>query len=261
MPDHDAAKVFVQPPFAALQRYVRRFLAIEYPDAHEDTHLPDTGLFAAFPFRGECRLPDGRKVPSAALTGLSDGLRRHSHSKGNAVIVAAFTPIGAAAFLRHPLDDLANTTVALGDLFGGASPVERLHQQLNEAPNHFRRVQHVEKFLLTRLRTDHPDPLVAAAVAWLEQAPAEGRIGELVRHIGLSQSALERRFRRVVGTSPKRFASLLRLGRLERLEAGGAPLTAIAHAAGYFDQSHLNHDFKRVTGVAPETYFQRGKSG
>jgi AraC-like DNA-binding protein len=186
---------------------------------------------------------------------MCDQLRHHAHSKDNAVVVAAFTPTGAAAFFRHPLDELTNATVALDELIGKAPAIARLGEQLAEAPNHLRRVQRVENFLLAHLRDSQPDPLVAAAVNWIERAPPGARIEKLVRYIGLSQSALERRFRRTVGTSPKRFASLVRLGNIKRLHTAGTSFTAIAHAAGYFDQSHFIHDFRRVTGSAPEAYF------
>lgn len=250
-----AVKVFTQPPREALRPFVKRILVVEFPSPLQDSHLPNAGLFVAFPFRGTCYLEDGRLAPRAGVTGLFDRMRRHAHGRDNAVALAAFTPTGAAAFLRHPLDELAGTTVALDAVIGGVPALARLDEQLVDAPNHFRRVQLVEDFLLARIGTASPDPLVAAAVEWIERVTPNPRIGELVRHVGLSQSALERRFRRVVGASPKRFASLVRLQSVEKLHAAGASLTTIAHAAGYFDQSHFIHDFKRTTGLAPEAYF------
>jgi AraC-like DNA-binding protein len=73
----------------------------------------------------------------------------------------------------------------------------------------------------------------------------------------LSQSALERRFRKVVGLSPKKFAALVRLRHAVRLRAGGADFTAVAHGAGYFDQAHFINDFRRVTGSAPDAFFRQ----
>src|SRR5215211_7360939 len=107
------AKMFAQPPGLPLRPFVKRFLVIEFPAPHEDSHLPDTGLVIAFPFRGECRLENGDLAPRAAITGLCDRVRHHAHSKGNAVVVASLTPVGAAAFIREPLDELANRTVAM----------------------------------------------------------------------------------------------------------------------------------------------------
>jgi methylphosphotriester-DNA--protein-cysteine methyltransferase len=254
-------QVFTQKPVEALRTFVKRFLVVEFPSAHDDSHLPDTGLVAAFPFRGSCRLEDGRDVPRAALTGLYDRIRHHAHSQRNAIVLTLFTTMGAAAFVRHPLDELTNTTVGLDELFDNAPALAHLEEQLVEAPNHSRRVQRVEDFLLARASTAQPDPLVTAAVHWIEHASPDARIEELVRHIGLSQSALERRFRRHVGVSPKKFAALVRLKTILRLHAYGHDFTSIAHAASYFDQSHFTHDFKRVTGLAPESYFAHAATG
>lgn len=254
MPPRDATKVFAQPPCAALRPFVRRFLVVEHTRPRADSHLPGTGLVAAFQLRGQCRLGGG-DAPPAAVTGLFDQVRHHAHSRGNTVVLAAFTPTGAAAFLRHSLDELANTTAPLGEFIGDDLPLKCLGEQLAEAPNHARRVQRLENFLLARIDPARTDPLVNAAVAWIERAPPRARIAQLVRHVGLSQSALERRFRRVVGATPKRFALLVRLERIGRLRAAGGTLTALAHEAGYFDQAHFIHDFKRMTGSAPEAYF------
>jgi transcriptional regulator GlxA family with amidase domain len=88
-----------------------------------------------------------------------------------------------------------------------------------DGQNHPRRIKWLEDFLFSRVRVSAPDPLVAAAVARLEWGPGAKRIDALTPYIGLSQSALERRFRRVVGISPKKFASLVRLRRAVRLRA------------------------------------------
>jgi AraC-like DNA-binding protein len=257
MPATGNTKIFSQSSREALQPFVKRFLAVEFPAQHEDSHLPDTGFVAAFRVRGECRLEDGRRTPRASVTGLHDRLRFHAHGQGNLMVLAAFTPMGASALLRQPLDELANSTIGMDALISEAGSISQLEELLAEAPNNLRRIQLVENFLLARVGGERLDPLVAAAISWIENAPPGARIDQLVRHIGLSQSALERRFRRVVGTSPKRFASLVRLKKVVRLQAAGSSLTSVAYDAGYFDQSHFINDFKRVTGLAPESYFAR----
>lgn len=255
MQRHGDTRIFVQMPVVALRPFVRRFLVVEFPLVKDDSHLPGTGLVAAFPFHGSCQLDDGTTVQRSALTGLHDRLRHHAHSPGNALVLVQFTPTGASAFFRHPLDELANSTVGLDTIISDGSSVALLEEQLAELPNHFRRIQQVETFLLARAVNTPPDPLVAAAVHWIENAPPGTCIKDLVRHIGLSQSALERRFRRLVGTTPKKFAGLVRLQHILRRSAVGDNLTTIAHATGYHDQSHFTHDFRRMTGLTPGDYF------
>src|SRR5262245_31874286 len=261
MPASDHTRILVQTPGEALRPFVKRFLVVESTTAHRDAHLPDTGFVAAFCFRGDCRLEHGAEAPRAAITGLWDTVRTHDHSRDHAVVIAAFTPTGTAALLRQPLEEFGNATADLGAVLGRQAGLDRLHDQLAAAASHAQRIRLVEDFLRAQAGEARPDPLVAAAVAMIERTQAMMRIEELVRRIGLSQSALERRFRRLVGASPRRFASLVRLQNVVRLREAGADLTTIAHAAGYSDQPHFIRDFKRFTRLAPGSFFARGAAG
>jgi methylphosphotriester-DNA--protein-cysteine methyltransferase len=252
-------QVFEQVPEPALRRFIKRFMVVQFPFLHRDAHLPDTSPVAAFSFRGECRIDGDRWAPPAAFTGLRETLRSHEHCHGHGVLLATFTPVGASAFLRPSLEEFAGTTTDLAGILGRPEELDRLHEQLAGAQNHGRRVKLLEDFLLTRVRIPAPDPLVAAAVAWLGQGTGAKRIDELTRYIGLSQSALERRFRRIVGVSPKKFAFLARLRNAVQLQAAGTNLTAVAHDAGYFDQSHFIKDFRRATGSAPTAFFRQNQ--
>jgi AraC-like DNA-binding protein len=44
------------------------------------------------------------------------------------------------------------------------------------------------------------------------------------------------------------------------LRASGADFTAVAHDAGYFDQAHFIHDFRRATGSTPEAFFRQARA-
>jgi AraC-like DNA-binding protein len=256
-----AMRVYQQNPRPALLPFIQTFKVVEFSAFHRDVHLPEPGTVAAFSFRGGCRLDDGRTAPRAAFTGVYETLRGHEHSEDHGVLLTTFSPTGATALLPPALGELAGTTTPLADVLGRPQEFERLHQQLAEAEDHGRRVRILEEFLLTRLCPSAPDPLVTAAVAWLQRSTGSHRIGDLAKYIGLSQSALERRFRRTVGMSPKKFASLLRFRRAVRLRERGMSLTVAAHDAGYFDQSHFISDFRRVTGSAPGAFLHKPSIG
>jgi AraC-like DNA-binding protein len=251
--------VFEQRATPALRPFVDRFLIVEFPLHHRDAHLPDPRPVAAFSFRGRVRIDDGW-APPASFTGLRETVRAHEHSHQHEVMLVMFTPAGAAAFLRPPLEEFVGITTDLEGLLGCRTELDRLSDQLASAENHESRITEMEAFLLPRLRLAEPDRLIAAAIRWLTHGTGTKRIDELTRYIGLSQSALERRFRRVVGVSPKRFASIVRLHRAARLRAAGADFTSVAQAAGYFDQAHFIHDFRRATGSSPEVFFRAATS-
>jgi AraC-like DNA-binding protein len=251
--ERSRVQVFKQAPMPALRPFIKHFLVVEFSSPEKDTHLPEACPVAAFSFRGD----GGERAPLAAFTGPRETLRAHEHRDGHAVLLATFTPAGASALLRPPLDEFTGTTTDLRDILGRSRELDFLREQLIEARNHTQRVRFLEDFLRARFRLAEPDPLVAAAVAWLESEGPIKRIDDLAQHIGLSQSALERRFRRVVGLSPKRFSSVVRLRRAVRLRQAGADLASVADAAGYFDQSHFINHFRRAIGSTPNIFFRQ----
>lgn len=240
-------------PSPPLRPYIQRFLIVEYTSGWSSTLLPGTGLVAAFRFKGEC-LINGAKAPNALVTGIWDRTRTLIHSGKCANVLAMFTAAGAAAFLREPVEHLFNGTMPL-EQETRRSQLDLLEDQLLESQHHEKRVETIERFLIERIRNRTVDPLVVAAVECIRRTRGSLRIDHLARYTGLSQSALERRFRRAVGTSPKKFAALVRLRHVVRLRRAGASFTQIAHHAGYVDQPHFIKDFKRFTGQAPESFF------
>jgi AraC-like DNA-binding protein len=245
-------------PGPALRPYVRRFMVIESLADRASTLLPEPGMISSIRFRGESSR-DGSNPLRAVVTGLRDTPRRLRHTAGSATIVAMFTALGAAAFVREPLEDLFNTTMAL-DLQVRPSQLQLVEEQLAEAASHGDRVQIYERFLLEHVRGEEPDPMVAMTIHRIHSSRGATRIDDLAREAGLSQSAFERRFRRYVGATPKKFSAIVRLRHAVNLHRRGASFTQVAHEAGYSDQSHFIHDFKRFSGVAPETYFQSPES-
>lgn len=99
--------------------------------------------------------------------------------------------------------------------------------------------------------------------AWLRQARAlvEMHFAErlalttVAARVGVHPVHLARTFRRVYRTT---FATYLRHVRVEfarrELAASAAPLSDIAAAAGFCDQSHFSRSFKRHTGLTPAGY-------
>jgi AraC-like DNA-binding protein len=79
----------------------------------------------------------------------------------------------------------------------------------------------------------------------------------LAAEIGMGKRTLERHFRAETGMSPARWRRHKRmLGAVEQL-AAGAPVKAVAAAAGYRGASAFVAAFKRQFGVTPSRYFER----
>ncbi len=100
------------------------------------------------------------------------------------------------------------------------------------------------------------DPAIARALALIEQAPAnDWSVEELARRVAMSRSAFATRFAELVGESPIKYVTRIRLQRaavLLRTEASG--ISEIARAVGYDSDAAFSRAFKRQFGSAPADY-------
>ena len=97
-------------------------------------------------------------------------------------------------------------------------------------------------------------PAIVRARTYLEQRSRNVPSRHVARHVGLSPFHFIRLFRRAVGVPPSAYATLVRIGRAERLLRAGVPIAHAAEAAGFYDQSHLNRCFRRFVGLTPGEY-------
>jgi methylphosphotriester-DNA--protein-cysteine methyltransferase len=116
-----------------------------------------------------------------------------------------------------------------------------------------------ERIARLALRQDHA---VTRAAERIEATRGRVEMPELLAESGLGRRQFERRFGDQVGIGPALLASVLRFRRVfDVIERGGPrPWTDAAIEAGYFDQSHLNRDFRRFVGCTP-TEFAASRPG
>jgi AraC-like DNA-binding protein len=175
-----------------------------------------------------------------------------------ACVELRLTPLGAHRFLGLPMHELANVTVELEDLLPRAG---ELTTRLREAHSWAERFDLVEALLAHRLADSLP-PSPGVAWSWhrLRRTGGRASISELAAELGWSHRRLIARFREQIGLAPKTVARVLRFDRA--IAALGSShsrgLAEIAFDCGYFDQAHLNRDFRELAGTTP-TEFLRSK--
>ncbi|OLB75141.1 MAG: hypothetical protein AUI14_21795 [Actinobacteria bacterium 13_2_20CM_2_71_6] len=160
-------------------------------------------------------------------------------------------PLTAYALLGQPLDELGNAVVGLDDLLG--HPATRLVARLAGIPDWAGRFALLDRVLAGRMDRG-PRPAPEVGWAWRQLSRTGGRIGvaELTAGTGWSHRHLATRFRQQVGLSPKAYARVLRFQRAVAL-LPTRPLAQVADVCGYFDQAHLNRDFRDLAGCTPTT--------
>lgn len=94
------------------------------------------------------------------------------------------------------------------------------------------------------------DADVAAAVYFIRSRACDGiQVSDVVQHVHVSRSTLERRFSKLLGRSPKAEILRVRLDRVKHLLAmTDYPLGKIARLAGFEYMESMCECFKRVTG-------------
>lgn len=79
-------------------------------------------------------------------------------------------------------------------------------------------------------------------------------LDELCQLSGANRYQLIRSFGAQFGITPHQFLILLKTHRARALFQAGQTAADVAVACGFFDQSHLNRNFKRVFGITPGRY-------
>lgn len=244
-------------PCDALKPFVKSFAVSQSEPAATYKVLPGTSIVMGFQFSGQLSYTqNGQQMPlkSAGITGLLDSYRLFTNSTNTGSVLVLFSETDAAAFFKQPLHELFGKSLPLDDLIL-SSQMDMVTSQLADTRTDAQRIAIVETFLLSRLSQTRSDELVRLAVHWIRQANGNLKIQALAAKLCISQGQLEKRFRKVVGASPKKFASLVRLSSLTEGGAGQSNLLGRALDAGYFDQAHFIKDFKSFTGSTPEQFF------
>lgn len=253
---------YIPPP--PLSTYVESFWLYESerPAHAKERRLPDGTVGLIFNLHDDViRTYDPRDQETshnyrgAVLSGPHPGYVLLDTASLISTLGVTFRPGGMLPFLPFPVSDLYDQTLSLETLWG--AEVADLRGRLCEATTPTARFAILERFLLRRLdlsRTGHP--AVAGAVAGLRDATQFPTIATLAEQLGLSQTRLVQVFRDAMGMTPKQYARLSRFQRmLALLDVGGAGDWADAvFACGYFDQSHLIHEFQAFAGLTPGQY-------
>jgi AraC-like DNA-binding protein len=245
-------------PGARTAAFVERYTIVEADDETTRVLMPEPGLHLGVRYRGAASLVDGDRVTRLGdfvVTGLRNSARTMRTHAGGGIVVALFRTTGAAAVFATPLHELFGAAVPL-DALVARRDVARLAVRIAVQPDHAHRVAVVEDFLVERVSRAAADPLVDAAVAALVASRGALRIASLADELGITQDPLEKRFRRIVGGSPKQLASILRVRHAIELGRAGVSWSSVAYRAGYFDQSHFIREFRAIAGQPPTRFFR-----
>jgi AraC-like DNA-binding protein len=171
-------------------------------------------------------------------------------------------PWGALSLLPAPASELRDVLLPLDDLHRAMA--RDLPDQLCGERTPAARAVAAFAYIARQVRRAAPGPRshARAIVAEATSHPAPVTVRRLAARLGLGERRVERELKRHVGLGPK---MLLRIARFQRALAIARDdetlgWSAVAARAGYFDQAHLTHEFKRFAACTPSEFLGRDRS-
>jgi AraC-like DNA-binding protein len=248
---------------AGLRHHIRRYVGYAERTAEPTTQRepPSTGVVLIFGLGPELRLVDQADPMRPAMrlgsfvAGLDDTCAVIEHDGEMCGVQVDLTPLAARMIFRVPMQALARQVVPLEDLLGREA--QRLEDRLLDSGSWNERFDLIESALGKRLATAEPPP-PDIDWAWRRLTSARGRvrIADLAAELGCSRKHLATRFREHVGIPPKLLARLLRFSHASELMLSfpQATVAEVAAACGYYDQAHLDRDFREFAETTPTAY-------
>ena len=166
-------------------------------------------------------------------------------------------PWGLAPFLPMPAAELRDRPVTIEQVWGRAAVAE-LRDRLAAAGRPHEMLSLLEEELMRRLCETAGLGLVRHLSSVIAATDGAVAIRDLGHAAGVSSTHLTRRFKELVGVTPKRLARSHRFAATVFAIDPTGPVDwgELAARAGYFDQAHFGHEFRAFTGFTPTRYVE-----
>jgi AraC-like DNA-binding protein len=174
---------------------------------------------------------------------------------GHSIVLGVrLRPAGAYALLGLPMRQVCGFVANLEDLVGVAA--RALTDRCRAARTVEERFRIAAAWVAERVsRARGVTPEVAWSAAQIERSGGAVAIARLREQTGWSKTRLVSAFRDQIGVAPKLYARIVRFSRAATLlQAGSGSLIDVALAAGYYDQPHMNTEFRELTGLTPREF-------
>lgn len=251
-------------PQGALAEYVRFFWSLEArvelmhePFVHRA--LPDNCVELIFYCKGNLSISasggeEGTTFASGVF-GQTQKFRQFRTGSNFSLFGVYLYPYTFKRLFNLPAHHLCNEKVDSGTLWGIAGKI--LEEQVISAHTDEQRIQFVSSFLLERIKTmGNQDRAFVRKVRSVVDNNSLLAISSFAHDCNLSRRQFERKFKDFSGFSPKDFFDVIRFKRvLREIEQGRKSLAQIAVEAGYYDQSHLTNEFKKLSGYSPKELY------
>jgi AraC-like DNA-binding protein len=239
----------------ALAPYVDHLWGFEGPTAHTYKRVFPNGciellLNFSAPYRER-----GATLPHAWVSGALTRALVVEQPARQHCLGARLRPAGAYMLLARPLREVTDLSIDLADLVGDGA--HRLVDRCAQQPSIEAQLRVVAAWLDARFAHARAlDRRVAWAAGEIEGKGGAIPISDIQEKTGLSKPRLRDAFRDQIGVAPKLYGRIVRFRRtLAMLQHDGArKLSDVAFDAQFYDQPHMNAEFRALGGMTPREF-------
>ncbi len=174
------------------------------------------------------------------------------------LIGVRFRPGAAYSFLKIPIHELTDQIVEYDEFVEHAE--DNLSIQLAKIKTTNEQISFLNRMFNQKLIGLEPVvPQVLLAINTIMQTNGKYDIAKLSNQVGWSRQHLARECLKYIGISPKFFSQVVRVKKIienfktEKLH----DWSQLSIDGGYYDQSHMINEFRKITGLTPVKYLTR----
>lgn len=247
-------------PHPALQQHIKCFWIFEnsYGPNHCERMIPDGYIDLVFHYGQRPKLAiDGKEVhkPADFLGGhlVNAALLRFS---GNLKMFGIkFYPWASASLYKMPAYELNNLRIPVAEILGKwvNEYWGMMYEELNRGNYRFV-IGILENILCRKLYPeDKKQQLLKYCFGKIMLSKGSATISSVSKELGYSPRYTQKIFKEKKGMPFQHYCRLYRLQNvLKKIKSDNDDsLTGLAHASGYYDQSHFIRDFTAFTGLTP----------
>lgn len=230
--------------FSPTEMYIHRTLA---------NHCPEMIFHYGSEFKEITADDKIEKTFRTGIHGQTDKVRRFTAKDECGIFGVMLQPYAIPILFKISATEIKNELVDLTTLLGQEG--KDITDQIMLAKDNAQRVVLINQFL-GKLTNEIKHKKIIHLVQNICSEKGSVNIKKLSMQSFLSQRQFERRFKDLVGFSPKTFSRLVRFKSIvDNYSPNIKTLTEITYDFGYYDQSHFIQDFRQFSGYNPKTYF------
>lgn len=120
-------------------------------------------------------------------------------------------------------------------------------------------ISKIETFLLSQIWDNHELSSIENSLTLLENSNEQISISDIANKVGLNLKTFQRHFQKHMGCSPVEYRRICRFRSFLRNKLNSSQwknFTELTYEEGYYDQSYLIKEFRKITNHNPKDFFK-----